>query len=193
MKKALFFTFLALFWLGEYLTLHLIPQLLNGHVGFMVRYSPNQKGAFRLAIDNIEFGKIRVTQYTGTIDGPRLDTILIANIKYGYGQQRIGYEVHFNSERHQLYSGVDLGFEYNYERHNPGLAYSARKYKFSAHPFVGVKYRLLNRLSLSAELGGALTYKRHSLIAHNRDIVSKDELWAFTMDSIHLLNISYHF
>ncbi|KAA0991515.1 hypothetical protein [Dyadobacter aurulentus] len=175
------------------LTLHLVPHLLNGNVGFMARYSPNQKGAFRLAIDNVEFGKTKSAQYIGVIDGPRLDTIRVTTVKYGYGRQRIGYEIHFNSERHQLYSGVDLGFAYNYERHNPGLAYSARKHDFSAHPFVGVRYRLLNRLSLSAELSGELKYQRQSLIAHNRDTISKDELWAITIDSIHLLNISYHF
>ena len=216
MKKTLILTFLTICWLGADafsqqakkppekavnaklpfkwdVSLNLYPLIRSGHLGFLIRYSPNQRGAFRLAFDNVQFGKTKSTQYIGVIDGPRLDTIRVTTSTFGYGTQRIGYEVHFNSGQHQLYCGMDLGFFFNYERHNPGIAHTSRMYQLSANPFVGLKYRVLDRLSLSAELSGQLLYQLRSVIAHNRETMSDNKLWALSVESSHFFNISYHF
>ncbi|WP_439556017.1 hypothetical protein [Dyadobacter sp.] len=175
------------------LSLNMYPLVKTGRLGFLIRYSPNQKGAFRLSFDNVQFGKTKSAQYIGVIDGPRLDTIRVTTSTFGYGTQRIGYEVHFNSDQHQLYCGMDLGFFFYYERHNPGIAHTSRMYKLSANPFVGLKYRVLDRLSLSAELSGQLVYQLSSVIAHNRETMSDNKLWALSIESSHFFNISYHF
>ncbi|MCE7061345.1 hypothetical protein [Dyadobacter sp. CY343] len=216
MKKTLLLAFLTICWLGADafsqqttkppekavdaklpfkwdVTLKLYPLIATGHMGIMTRYSPNEKGAFRLAFENIEFGKTKSVQYIVVVDGPRLDTVRVTTSKFGYGYQRIGYEIHFNSGRHQLYCGMDLGFAFAYDRYNPADARGSRRYDLSANPLVGLKYRVLDRLSLSAELAGSLAYHHRSLIAHNRDIINENMMWTISLDNFYMFNISYHF
>ena len=216
MKKTLLLAFLTICWLGADafgqqttkppekavnakmtfkwdVSLNLYPLVKTGRLGFLIRYSPHQKGAFRLSFDNVEFGKTMAAQYIGVINGPLLDTIRVTTSKFGYGNQRIGYEIQFNSGQHQFYCGMDLGFLFNYERYNPADAYASRMHNWSANPFLGLKYRILDRLSVSTELGGELVYHHRSLIAHNRETIMENKLWGLSLDSFHWLNISYHF
>lgn len=168
-----------------------VLNLFKGFSGVMIRYSPGYKGAFRFAIGNVSHVKNEHTQYydtTGTVPQQQLYKRKTFNIS-----TLLGYEWRKDYGRHQLFYGTDLGFDYNWAREYVVTLYPAKVYSMSVHPFVGLKYRISNRLSISAEALFTARYSTVKSFGPRKTVKSKGETYGFAFDPLRLINVSYHF
>ncbi|WP_149241885.1 hypothetical protein [Dyadobacter sp. 32] len=168
-----------------------VLNLFKGYRGVMIRYAPGSRGAFRLAISSLSHSTDEHFQYydtTGTVPQHQLYKRKTFNLS-----TLLGYERRKDYGRHQLFYGMDIGVDYNWAREYIVTLYPAKVYSIGVHPFVGLKYRVSNRLSISAE---ALFTAQRKIVKNfgPRNIVaSKSNSYGFALDPLRLINISYHF
>jgi hypothetical protein len=158
----------------------------------MLRYAPDSKGAYRFALE----GGINRFEATFLDDTLYNSTYIQNGANLGI---RTGYEWHKNVNRHQFFYGTDVGFTFRSNRaywvdpQGPEFAPS-RDYVFAIQPFAGIKYRLLDHLSVSAECSLNLSFlKRNILEADKKTIVNRSKSYSGSFVPLRFLNISYHF
>jgi hypothetical protein len=173
-------------------SLDLYQLFYSGSGNVMIRYSPTPKGAFRLSIGNSSIGNRKNLQYLDSTGARLNDPYVLLKTKGSNLSLRSGYEFHKNSGRHQLYYGLDAVFIYTYfGNFDPVLPASI--HNFGLTPFIGVKYQILNRLSLSAELSCSLSYRVLKGFNDEHRVVSKDKSYYANFEPLRFINISYHF
>ncbi|MCF2500896.1 hypothetical protein [Dyadobacter chenhuakuii] len=168
---------------------------LHGWVGafsnLMIRYSPKQKGAFRFSLENHDSRKTKDWFLTDTLGNP-IDRPVVKDESFNV-VAIVGYEFRRNSGKQQIFYGVDLQPSINNYTDHKQTSYPLRIYGLGLNPFIGLKYRILNRLSVSAET--SFSVKLEASRAHdlNDNFVrwkSKNIYTSF--NPLKVINISYH-
>lgn len=167
----------------------------NGGATVFFKYSSNKKGAFRMAIE--DGGANR-----STFETTGLDTISIKGniIRHTTNIGIVtGYEWRKSIGRHSLYCGGDISFIFRSSR-TKYINYTipqflpSRDYVINLIPFIGLKYQLFDRLSLSSEANINLGYNvRNILTPDRRDIESSAKTLGVGFNPLRLINLSYHF
>lgn len=164
-----------------------------GYGSVMLRYAPNESGAYRFVINNISVGKRKDQQYTDSLGNPDNDPLTIYKKESYNVSLQAGYEFRRTSGRHQIFYGFDMDFYGNFFDEHPASIMQSRIYNFGLIPFAGLKYRIADRLSLSAELGCSLRYNLVKGLSEHKIKVHKGQSWDFSFHSLRLINLSYHF
>ena len=151
------------------------------------------KRAYRFVINNISVGKRKDQQYTDSLGNPANDPLTIFKKKSCNLSVQAGYEFHRTSGRHQIFYGFDMDFYGNFFDEHPASIMQSRIYNLGLIPFAGLKYRIVDRLSLSAEVGCSLRYNLINGFSENKIKVHKGQSWDFSFNSLRLINLSYHF
>jgi hypothetical protein len=158
----------------------------------MVRYAPNDRGAYRFSIGDDTGGR-RFRQF--------FDNQLAVDEKTRGFLISSGYEWHKNRNRHQLYYGADLELGHQYVKQKifvstTGEFAPSSSYQINGYAFVGIKYRITKELSLSMEGAIRPGYSLH-LLKSIDGTGSKNFGVGHTFNlgiiPINHLNISYHF
>lgn len=159
----------------------------------MLRYSPNQKGSIRILVGNSSVSVRNAYQYNDSTGKPLASLVKVLKSKNGTISTRLGYEFHLNSGRHQIYYGADLSYTYYSYNTKPITVVPYNVTDIALNPFVGVKYRILERLSASVEITGSIyrnVVKTKSLVASTE---AKDKSHGFSFNPLRVINVSYHF
>jgi hypothetical protein len=175
------------------LNLDLYSLLRSGTTTVMFRYAPHSHGAYRFALGNSSASHRNAYVYSDS--SGKLNSIPMKTLdsKAVAANARVGYELRKNSGKHQLYYGLDFEFNYYSFYVKPHDILPYRNYGYSLVPFVGVKYRLLGRLSLSVEMNGSVSYRILKIRTLTGDPAAKDTYFDFAFDPLRAINVSYHF
>lgn len=172
-------------------SLDMFTLLKSGIPNVMIRYSPTQKGSYRLKLE----GAIS----RSTVDG--LDTAGIVKLKSQLDEigLAVGYQWNKDFAKHRLFYGADVRYFYMFNRtfytHGyPATFAPARTKSLSFSPFIGVSYLILKRLSVSAEM--SLDLSRFTLENLEQDLkktVNKTTAYGIKITPLSILNVSYYF
>lgn len=164
-----------------------------GYGIIMLRYAPNKNGAYRFVINNINIGKRKDQQYSDSLGNLNNEPLTIYKRKSYDLSVQAGYEFHRTSVRHQIFYGLDMDFYGNFFDEDPASIVQSRIYNFGIIPFAGLKYRIIDRLSVSAELSCSLRYNLVTGFNEHKIKVHKGQSWDFSFNSLRVINLSYHF
>ena len=177
-------------------SLDLYNLFYKGEAGVMLRYALSPKGALRLRLE----GSVGKTEHAGqlTQGGPTVPLMTYKSYVYDVA---LGYEFHKNRDRFQLFYGPEVSYRRQLGEFTYYPGYANPKISppdisiFRAGAFVGLKYYILKRLSVSSETH--LSYSRLTNKAYDFDnpgilvIDSRSNFVSFT--GLRFLNVSFHF
>ncbi|WP_439580929.1 hypothetical protein [Dyadobacter bucti] len=171
-----------------------IYSLFRGYRNVLLRYAPEEKGAYRLSIDHHFMGYADEASYrdstTGVISNKSQVVYKVWNY---YVIAQLGYEFRKNLGRHQLFYGADIGADFHYLKAEAPYSYTSRRLDCGISPFAGLKYRITDRLSISAETGISVNYHRaRDDERHPHPIITSRRFSSY-FDPLSAINISYHF
>ncbi|MGV3604696.1 MAG: hypothetical protein ACO1N1_25955 [Dyadobacter fermentans] len=175
-------------------SLDLYQLFYNGGGNVMLRYMPNNKyGAYRFQIGSSHFSNrnSRTPSIDTTTNQPTIGAKY--QLKGANVDIKIGYEFHKGKGRHQVFFGGDLGYSYDYGNNNYNGIGTYRNNTVALYPFIGVKYRILNRLSLSTEMTVRTLYYVQKQYDSRDNLIADDKMFAVNFVPLRLINVSYHF
>jgi hypothetical protein len=168
---------------------------LHGWVGaysnLMIRYSPKSKGAFRFSLENHDSRITKDWFLTDTL-GNSINRPVVKDKSFNV-VAIVGYEFRRNSGKQQIFYGVDLQPSINNYTDHKQTSYPLRIYGLGLNPFIGIKYRILNRLSISAETSFSVKFeasRAHDL--NDKFIRWKSKNIYTSFNPLRVINISYH-
>ncbi|TLU99084.1 hypothetical protein [Dyadobacter luticola] len=173
-------------------SLNVYQLFRSGSGTLMLRYAPHKNGAYRLSLGLLNSGTNKYQVYQDSLGSPSTDPYVFRKIGRALEIQ-LGYERQKNVGRHQLFFGMDAQAYYSYDHSQPSMILPIRMYVLSAIPFVGIKYRILNRLSVSAETGASFSVRLYRNLDFDKNIIAKQTGYFLSFESLRVINLSYHF
>jgi len=171
-----------------------IYNLFRGYRNVMLRYAPKKNGAYRLSIDHHFTGYADEASYRDSITGiVGNKSHVVYKVWNYYVIAQLGYEFRKNLGRHQLFYGTDIGVDFHYLKAEAPYLYTSRRLDGGLYPFAGLKYRITDRLSISAETSISLIY--HGARDYGRDShpIMTSQRFSSYFNPLSAINVSYHF
>ncbi|MCF2493596.1 hypothetical protein [Dyadobacter chenhuakuii] len=166
---------------------------LIGWVGsfgnLMIRYAPKSKGAYRFSLENYDSSSGKDYYYADSA-GNAVPYRLMDNFN---AAATLGYEFRRNSGKHQLFYGADFQFSYHKSHDQRYDPFPNQTYGFGLNPFAGIKYRIINRLSISAETALIFKYNiEQTLHADKETTRSRTRYFNTYFNAVRIINVTYH-
>jgi len=160
-----------------------------GYSNLMLRYAPKLKGAYRFSIENHN-SSVGKDHYYADSSGNAVAHRIMKNFQ---AVTSLGYEFRRNKGRHQIFYGTDLQFSFRTSDDRMRDFYPNRAFAFGIHPFVGIKYRILNRLSVSGETTLLFDYNIEQAFGSSKHVKTSNRSYFSTYyNAIQIINVTYH-
>lgn len=177
-------------------SIDLYGLIRNGEGKVYLKYANRPNSAYRISI----LGGISNTSAEDKFD-------LNGNSQNGKYVERgnsfglsLGHEWRKNKKKHQLYFGVELDLYRSQQSHSYPFDWQGPKvgsyqiYRIGILPFVGVKYHLTNRLSISSECSLDFSHAVNKNLRFNsNEVISIGKSTGIYFKPFRLINVSYHF
>jgi len=178
------------------LSLDLYNLFVRGNAGVMLRYGQKDVGAFRVRLSGSTGKTINSGQSV-----PSAPVVPFLTSKSTQYDASVGYEFHKNRKNFQLFFGPELSIYRLVGKNEYATGYSGPSIGrpdvriLQTGGFIGVKYFILKRLSISSETH--LSYKWSTTKVYEIDITEKmigqGESRYLSFDQLRFLNVSFHF
>ncbi|MCF0050118.1 hypothetical protein LXM25_08630 [Dyadobacter sp. LJ53] len=167
--------------------------IFYGYSTVMIRYAPKLKGAYRLSIGHHTAGFDNDLKYVDSLDDPLNDPALRVSSRNYKVVAKVGYEFRKNAGKHQLIYGLDVNIAYDDLKQQNPIYHPERRFAGGLYPFVGLKYRILNRLSISAETTISIHYTKSQSFNEDGSLTYARRYFGSDFNPLSALNVSYHF
>jgi hypothetical protein len=158
-----------------------------------LRYSPNNRGAFRVTISRLNwFAKNDASKvdsgggYSETFD----DRHEMQNFSTAF---IIGYELRRNLRVGQVFYGADVTADWDNNYKNTTGILPSSSFLIAVAPFCGYKYQFSKRFSISVESNLYTDCRWSKTKTTDGEVISKGQLFGFALGPINKLNFTFHF
>ncbi|WP_019941465.1 hypothetical protein [Dyadobacter beijingensis] len=157
----------------------------------MIRYGTWNKGAWRLCLGNGGYSDLKVGSEPDTLGGQT--PVPDYRHKGASLDFQLGYEAHKSIKRHQLFFGSDITYQFSFGSYTYPPNGRGSISTIGLGPFVGVKYRILGRLSVSIEAQAHFAYNVQRFAPNQGTAWDDNRLLSVNFYPVHSINLSYHF
>ncbi|MCF2486895.1 hypothetical protein [Dyadobacter sp. CY347] len=167
--------------------------IFYGYSTVLLRYAPKSKGAYRLSIGHHTAGVQEDYTFVDSAQKPLEDPAISASNRNYNVVAKVGYEFRKNAGQHQLFYGLDVNIAYDNLKQREPIYHPERRLSGGLYPFVGLKYRILDRLSISAETTIAFNYTNWRTYTEDGYLAHSNKHFGTHFNPLSALNVSYHF